>query len=195
MDSKQKSGYLQDLYEAREKILEINYAQWLDYVLFSFNWWFLVVLTIVPWIIWWRLVDKKRILEISFMGTLVMITAVTIDVTGFFFLLWTYFYNDILMMPLLIPFDLTVLPILYMLVYQLFPKWKSYFITLVLFAAGGSFIVEPLFVWMNIYSQHGWNHIFSFSIYIAFGIVFKLLIQKMKTLQSKENANTQNEES
>ncbi|UOR13670.1 CBO0543 family protein [Halobacillus amylolyticus] len=173
------------LYEAQKKLFETSYAHWVEHELFSFNWWFLLVITIVPWIMWWRLVDKKRLLEISFMGALVTVTAMFLDTVGISFLLWTYGYKLIQMVPTLNPVDFTVIPVCYMLLYQWFSKWKSYLIAHVVTAAGAVFIAEPLFVWMNIYTLHSWEYIYSFPFYIAIGVGFKWLIQKMKTRQNR----------
>jgi len=185
MNVQQKTVNVQDIFEAQKNLLEINYTYWIEHVLFSFNWWFLIILTILPWGIWWRFVDKKRIIEISLMGALVMISAVILDVIGVSLLLWLYTYKNIQMIPILSTIDLTIVPIVYMFVYQFFPKWKSYLIALVVVTTGSAFIAEPLFVWMDIYIQYSWKHMYSFFIYITIGIIFKWLIQKMKERQSQ----------
>lgn len=187
MSVQNKTEYVQDIIKLQNRLFETNYTFWIEHVLFSFNWWFLIILTILPWAIWWRFVDKKRIIEISLMGTLVMITSVFLDVVGISFLLWGYAYKDIQMIPLLSPIDLTILPIVYMFVYQIFSKWKSYLFSLIVAATGAAFIVEQLFEWMDIYQLYSWKHIYSFFIYIAIGIVFKWLIQKMKERQAQES--------
>ncbi|QBP40235.1 CBO0543 family protein [Paenisporosarcina antarctica] len=187
MSVQNKTEYVQDIIELQNKLFEINYTFWIEHVLFSFNWWFLIIITILPWGIWWRFVDKKRIIEISLMGTLVMITSVFLDVVGTSFLLWGYAYKDIQMIPLLSAVDITILPIVYMFVYQIFSKWKSYLFSLIVAATGAAFIVEQLFERMDIYQLYSWKHIYSFFIYIAIGIVFKWLIQKMKERQAQES--------
>lgn len=181
-----KPGDIETITEIQRHLLETNYHYWIEHVLLSFNWWFLLVLAIVPWILWWQIVDKKRLLEISFFGTLVMILAITFDTAGHSIVLWSYGYKLIQMAPSLSAIDLALLPVAYMLIYQLFPNWKSYIIVHVIFSAGGTFVVEPLFVRMGIYTLHGWEYIYSFPIYIAMGVVFKWLIMKMKAIQSQK---------
>ncbi len=186
------SNSLQDIQEAQKQLFELNYNYWIDEVLFSFNWWILIILMVVPWFLWWRFVDKKRLVEIALMGILVIITAVTIDTIGVSFLLWSYSYDIIQMIPFLIPIDFVIVPICYMVVYQHFQQWKSYLFTLAIVAAVGAFIIEPLFMWRDIYISYSWKHIYSFFAYITMGIILKLLIQKMIARQVK--ANTHNHE-
>ena len=175
---------IETITEIQRHLLEVNYHYWIDHVLFSFNWWFLLVLAIVSWIIWWLIVDKTRLLEISLMGAFAIILAITFDTAGHSLVLWSYGSKLIQMTPSLSTIDLALLPVAYMLIYQLFTKWKSYFIAHVIFSAGGSFVMEPLFVWMGIYTLHGWQYIYSFPIYIAMGIGFKWLIMKMDAIQT-----------
>lgn len=185
MSVQYKTDYLQEMFEMKNKLFEINYTFWIEHVLFSFNWWFLIIITILPWSIWWRFVDKKRIIEILLMGMLVMITSVFLDVVGTSFLLWDYAYKDIQMIPILIPVDVTIVPIVYMFVYQIFLKWKSYIFSLTVASIVAAFIVEKLIVWMGIYILYRWEHLYSFFIYFAMGIVFKWIIEKMKERQAK----------
>lgn len=176
---------IETITEIQRHLLDANYHYWLEHVLFSFNWWFLLVLTIVPWVIWWQVVDKKRLLEISLIGIFVAIIATSFDMAGHSLLLWSYNYKLIQMTPSLSAIDLALLPVSFMVIYQLFPKWKSYIIAHIIFSAGGTFVVEPLFAWMGIYTLHGWKYIYSFPIYIAMGVGFKWLIMRMKARQTR----------
>lgn len=172
-----------EIVQLNKALFEANYHYWQEHVLFSFNWWFLLTLTILPWVIWWGIVDKARMLEFMLMGTMTMVVAVNFDMLGHAFLFWTYNYKLIQTMPSLSAIDLSLLPVLYMVIYQFFSKWKTYVIAHVILSLGGSFILEPLFVWMGIYTLHGWRYIYSFPIYIMMGITFKWLIIKLKSLE------------
>lgn len=174
-----------DLYEAQKRLSEVNYHYWIEDGLFTFNWWFLLILITVPWLIWWKLVDKKRIFEILTMGLLVTGLATVLDATGVSFLLWGYGSKIVQMIPMLIPIDYSVLPVVLMLVYQYFPKWIPYIIVNIIIATGASFVVEPLFVRMNIYHPYNWEYFYSFPIYIAIAIGFKWLVQQLKVVVEK----------
>jgi hypothetical protein len=178
-----KNESITEIYQAQKHLLDVTYSHWIDTVLFSFNWWFLMFLGLIPWFLWWKLVNKKRLLEILSLGLLVMITAFFLDSIGISFLFWTYKYKVVQMLPPLNPIDLTAMPILYMLVYQWFPKWKSFVVVHIVVAFLGACLVEPLFVHMKIYSLHTWKSVYSIPIYFAIGVSTKWLIQKIMNLQ------------
>lgn len=175
---------IQDAIEAQKNLFETNYTYWLEHGLFSFSWWFLIIVSIVPWFIWWKFVDKKRLLEISTVGLLSMVIVLLLDLIGSSFVLWTYGHKPVQMLLPLLTIDLTLLPVLNMLFYQWFPKWKPYIIASVILALFGTFIAEPIFVWMEIYILHNWKYIYSLPIYIAVVIVLKWVLQKIKTYQA-----------
>ncbi|MFC7063120.1 CBO0543 family protein [Halobacillus seohaensis] len=175
---------LEEVYLAERILLESNYHYWIEHVLFTFNWWFLLALTIVPWIIWFRLVDRNRLLEISFIGAIVATTAIILDTIGTSLQLWSYGYKLVQMISPLYPIDLSLLPVLFMLLYQWFTTWKAYIISQTILAALGSFVAEPLFIWLGIYILHEWEIYYSFPIYIALAIIFKGLVEKLKANQA-----------
>lgn len=174
---------VKDLYNTQKHYFEVNYDRWINDVLFTFNWWFLIIIMILPIFVWWRLVDKTRMMEIIFVGLCISIIATYLDVTGIFLSGWTYKYKLIQFIPPLNPVDLSLLPIAYMLLYQWSPRWKPFILRLIFSAAFGAFIAEPIFIWMSIYDQTWWKHIYSFLIYIGMGISVKALVEKLKSMQ------------
>lgn len=175
---------IQDVIEAQRNLFETNYTYWLEHVLFSFNWWFLIIVSIVPWFIWWKFVDKKRLMEIITVGLLSVVIVSLLDLMGSSFVFWTYGFNVVQMILPLITIDLTLLPVLNMFLYQLFPKWRSYTVASIVVALLGAFFAEPLFIWMGIYILHGWKPIYSLPIYIAISIILKLFMKKVITCQA-----------
>lgn len=51
--------------QAQEILTQIKIEHWLKEEVFRIQWWIQVVVLISPWFIWWKLVDKKKIVEIS----------------------------------------------------------------------------------------------------------------------------------
>jgi hypothetical protein len=170
----------EDLYEAQKFFSEMTYQYWVEHVLFTFNWWFLISLMIVPWFFWWRVVDRKRIFEMLTIGLFASLIATCLDTVGIVLLLWGYESKVVQMIPQFNPIDYTVIPVIFTLIYQYFPRWKSYLLVHTIVAAGASFIVEPLFVWMEIYEPYNWKYVYSFPIYIVLAVGVKSLIEKLK---------------
>lgn len=149
------------------KLIELRYEHWIHRDLFTFQWWLLVVLLIVPWFIWWRFVDKKRLLEILLYGMLILASTTQLDIIGNESNLWGYPYKILPMIPRLISVDFGVVPVIYMLLYQYFPKWKSFLTANLIMSAVFAFIAEPALVGLDLYQLHNWKNIYSFPIYFT----------------------------
>ena len=163
----------------------LSLHHWWKYEVLKWNWWLSVALTFVPLYIWWKIVDKKRLMEIVAYGFFINISSSFLDVVGSEFVLWDYPIRVIPNLPRLLPIDFTVIPVVYMLIYQLFPKWKGFLIANTVVAAVFSFIAEPLLVWMKLYILITWKYYFSFPIYIAMAAVGKLMVNVFKSAQKK----------
>jgi len=171
-----------DLEKAQKVILELqrqlrdkSISYWTEHVFNTWQWWLNIATLILPLILWWKLVDKKRLMEIVIYGFLASAFAVFFDITGETMVLWEYPYLVFPMDYILIDTDYSVLPIAYMLVYQYFSSWKGFISANIVLSAIFSFLAEPLLVWMGLYEIHGWKYIYSFPIYVAIAIVSKVI--------------------
>lgn len=177
----------EEIIEIQNKSIEAQQQHWLNNELFTFQFWLLIVILIIPWLIWWKLVDRKRLMEILVYGLLVHTLVTVLDEIGCQLNLWEYRYDIEPLFPRLIPINFTALPIVYMFLYQYFNKWKYFLAANVIAAAIMSFIIEPIFVWLDIYELFGWKHVYSFPIYIIIAIFFKLA---MKIIFKKQNSHS-----
>lgn len=165
--------------ELQQQLTNLEHKYWMDNVLFTFNWWILLCLFIIPWLIWWKFVDKKRLQEILLYGVIIMILSSILDDLGVASLLWAYPYQLLQVLDRLDAIDLTVLPVIYMIIYQYFTKWKSFLLAHILLSSLFVFIAEPMLVWMNIYVPISWKIIYSFPIYIIIAITVKWFTDKI----------------
>src|SRR5437764_10411023 len=94
---------IKELIHLTNKITAVRSNYWLHEVVLSFNWWFLLILTIVPWILWWNVVERKRIVEILFYGSLISLFAILSDDIGSYFGFWIYKYQLVPISPRLNP--------------------------------------------------------------------------------------------
>lgn len=170
---------ISELIEMKRKLKELRNEHWINEVFLTFNWWFLLFITVIPWLIWWSLVDQKSLFRMICYGALISTFAILLDDIGSYYLLWIYKYQLVPISPRLNPIDLSVMPVTYMLVYQYFRKWKSFVIAQTVLAFGAAFICEPIFIWMDIYHPIQWKLIYSFFIYIGIGVLNKWLVDKV----------------
>jgi len=126
------------------KELETQY--WLEYNLFSIQWWFLLLVLILPWVLWSKYVERKRIKEILLFGALLSMLVGLLDELGISLNLWAYPYQLTNLIPGLVAIDYGIIIVAHMFIYQYFREWKSFIITNMILAAIFAFIAEPITV-------------------------------------------------
>jgi hypothetical protein len=114
---------------------------------------------------------------------MVELIALTLDLTGDFLGLWKYKYS-LVPLPVMIEIHTVQMPIIYMIIYQYFNKWKAYLIAVTISSFIFTFVFEPLLAWLDIYKLYHWKYIYSFLPYIFIGVVLKYIVDKCKQKQS-----------
>jgi hypothetical protein len=174
---------IQDLQHKLQKMLT---DYWLHHDLFTFQWWLLLCIWIVPWIIWWRYVQRKRIKEILLFGSLLMLLVGFLDDIGVNCNLWSYPYKLTSVVPKLVAIDYGIIIIAHMSVYQHFKRWKSFLIANVIMATIFSFICEPITVWLKIYRLDNWEYAYSLPIYVAKAALVKWIVDVVLARKMKQ---------
>lgn len=167
-------------YISNEKVLELKLLlrdaliqDWLYDDMKKWTWWLTFALTFVPLMIWWKVVDRKRLTEIIIFGLLVNITGSLLDVLGSDLALWAYPDTLLPTTSYLIPFHYVIMPVTYMLAYQYFPGWQQFIAAMVILSGLFSFIAEPALVSLNLYQLLDWQYVYSFPSYILIGIFLR----------------------
>jgi len=158
---------------------DMRMQQYLQNVIFTWQWWLLVFLMIGPWILWWYLVDKKRLTPICLLGMFVLATCVWMDDLGTDLILWYYPYKLLPIYPQLVPINYSVLPVAYMLIYQFFAAWRSYITAMLIMATLFSFVAEPALNYLGIYIVLKWQYYYSLPIYMLIAISHRWLLEKI----------------
>ncbi|GGP08918.1 CBO0543 family protein [Oceanobacillus neutriphilus] len=170
-----------EVVELLQQYREVRTEYWFSENLFTFSWWILFFTTVGIFIVWLIILDKKRIFEIVTYGFFVTAVGVVGDAIGVSLMLWHY-PNTLLPVSQIAEVHTVQMPIIYMLIYQYFHTWKSFFIASILNAFVFAFILEPLLVWLQIYELHHWKHIYSFVPYIMIAVIFKFVVNKFRHL-------------
>lgn len=178
---------LEELMKAESHYHDVLRRYWHENNFMKARWWFLVSLSIVPAIIWWIVVDKKKLIENTAFGLFYGVAAIFLDSIGSNAMVWTYpvrltpYIN-----PQLYPYDVGVVIIPFMLVYQRFSySFKKFFIATGVLSSFLAFIAEPGMVWLDIYMELTWKHIYSFPIYWLLGLVCWGIINKFKSFEKR----------
>ncbi len=184
-DDMSKFPSYDEVQKAREILKNVSFEHWVKEDLFSFNWWLLVSSAILPYFIWWRLVDKDRFFEILVFGLTCGMVACFLDVLGVGLMLWGYPDKLFHFIPSLIPADFVVIPVSGMLIYQYFRTWKSFSAAAIILAAIFAFIIEPLFSFLNIFVMIHWKHTYSFIGFILLFLGIRLLIRGLNRMKGR----------
>lgn len=178
---------LNELIDMQKKCNATLKTYWHENNFLSPQWWLIVILCIIPPLIWFKFVDKKRITHITLFGLFYGIIAIILDAIGSFNLAWYYPYRlTPYLYPELYPYDICAVIILHMFVYQ---KWENDFKRFIIFngllSAFLAFLAEPFMEWLRIYKELTWKNIYSFPIYWIVGIICWIIIEQFKKFEQR----------
>ena len=176
---------LDELLEAESQYHKILRSYWHQNNFLKARWWFLVILSAVPAIIWWVAVNKNKIIENTAFGLFYGVAAIFLDSIGSNAMVWTYKVRlTPYLNPQLYPYDVGVVIIPFMLVYQRFSfSFRKFFAATGLLSFFLAFIAEPVMEWLDIYKELTWKHIYSFPIYWLLGLICWGILRKFKTYE------------
>jgi hypothetical protein len=111
------------------------YHIWENEILFTWRWWVAVALTIIPWVWWWFFYQKKDSTgRLLYAGYFVIAVSLCLDTIGDQIGLWEYRVEVIPVLPAMVPWDLTLMPVVIMSLIQfkphINPMYKALFYSL-----------------------------------------------------------------
>lgn len=168
-----------DMIRFAQEASDIKKQFFFEHVLGSYQWWLLLGLAIVPWILWFILVDKQRLRSIVLTGFFSALITITFDGIGGSLAMWAYPYQLVYFSPWLLPVDLCAVPVSIMIFYQYCRTWKSYLVVVILLALFTAFIGEPLFDRMHIAVVIHWKYIYSPFGYFIIAVISRWLADWM----------------
>lgn len=157
---------LKEIFSGLQDISKTFQRLWIQDILFTWQWWLLLAMTVLPWVFWIFYHKKDSANRLLFAGFFVIIVSHFLDAVGSTYGLWSYTARLIPLMPPYLPWDTSLLPVVVMTMIQFRPKISPY-IKAAVFAALSSFVMEPLAIWLNLYWPTHWKHIYSFPIFFA----------------------------
>jgi hypothetical protein len=157
----------------------LNIDYWLKYNFLSLKWWIIIALMIILWVLLLKLVDRRQLPKILFLGLVWMMAAANLDGFGFELGYWGYPTELLPIYPKAYLFDYALIPVTYMLIYYYFPKGKAFFIANLVLAGGASFISEPFFRWLDYYKAYQWETWWSFVIYFVLSYIIRWFVEKV----------------
>ena len=146
--------------EAKRQLHDLVLNNWLESV-FTFKWFCIIAFILIFYIVFIKLLDKKRTSKILLFGCLVAVAASIYDIFGSQFVFWTYKDRVLPIVPSLFLYSLTIIPLSFMLIYQYTHTWGKFLIFNALFTCFFCLAILPLLTKLEIYEPHGWLYIYN----------------------------------
>ena len=164
------------VYELARKLSQESYQHWVSYELFSLNWFILIIVNAIFYIIWLKLLDKSRISHLLLIGSLSAVGYLIGDIVlmGFFGVA-EYKVNLTPFEPALFIVSVTIAPIVIMLVQQYMSSWKGYLLWNSIGMAFLDFVLLPIYSLVGIYQFHSWNYLYHFLYMITGGFIVRVV--------------------
>ena len=164
------------LYEMLREYSQLSMQHWLNEEIFSLGWFLEVIILIAAYVVWLKLLDKRRATEMLLIGSLAAV-AKSLNSIVLGGLLGLAHYNI-----RLVPFannmftsSITLSPIIVMLAQQYAHSWKGYMVRNAIGFALLCFVIFPVFTLVGALEFHNWNVFFHFLVLLTVSLVVRLV--------------------
>jgi hypothetical protein len=175
---------LDHIAELEHQVYEEWNRYWLQYShAGTWQFWALVAMLLIPLVVLFFTLDKKRAFHYGFFGLNVHIWFTYTDIIGASHGYWRYPYKLHSVLPSSISLDTSLVPVAFMLVYQWSrsrerQKELFYYAAAVALSAVFAFVFKPLLVAVDLFDlMRGTNYFHLFLLYIAIALISKWLTQ------------------
>lgn len=171
--------------DVKKYLTKLRVDYWYSNSFMSIEWFCLLAILIISWLIGLKLLNKKKSTAVILFGLLMILIFDFLDQLGVMFNLWDYRIEIAPLPTGLLAINYAFAPVSSMLIYQYFPDWKRFLLYSILLSLAGSAIIEPLLEVYKIYIIINWEHYYSFPIYIAITAIDKTIVDYLDQLRLK----------
>ncbi|NHM30943.1 CBO0543 family protein [Neobacillus terrae] len=151
---------------------------WKQEVLFTWEWWLGILISVLPWLLWFLFRKKDSTDRLLYAGFFVALISLTLDNIGVQVSAWNYLKPVTPAIPSYLPYDFTLLPITIMFLIQFFHNRNPWIIGII-FSLLTAFVGEPIFKWLGIYFPVHWRSFYSVPFYtVIYYLAYKLAKRK-----------------
>lgn len=180
---------IDDISKANDAMNKLITKRWLSEELFTIRWWALVGFLVISYVLCFKLLDKKRLVELLLYGSLISVFCVVIDIFLTNRNLFVYEVRLFPMLPSIFIYDITALPLYFMVLYQHITSWKKYPVAITLASLMMGYAFTPLMVKLGYLKFINWSYTRAFLIIVFIGFLAKAVVSLILHIQEK---NTQN---
>lgn len=133
----------------------------------TWQWWFGLVLFIIPWLLWVKYRRKDSTGRLLLAGLLTLLLSLTIDLAALSLGLWSYPMVIIPLAPFLfLPYHFSLAPVAVMFALQIKPKMNP-LLKGIIFAAIAAFGGMNFFNAIDFYNPKDWSTLYDFIIFLT----------------------------
>lgn len=161
---------------------------WLDFSSFdTWQFWVNVSFIIIPLIVLYIFIDKKRVFLLGFFGFNIHVWMVYTDAIGTRYNFFEYPYKAIPFLPIHVGIDTSLVPVIFILLYQwILNNNKNFYLYnfgLIVFL---SFVFKPILVAHHLFHlKNGANYLYIFLLYVFVVLFSRLITNVFLYLNSK----------
>ncbi|MFC0210902.1 CBO0543 family protein [Paenibacillus chartarius] len=177
---------LNQIKEHQESSASLWLQYWSQYTnLSTWQFWINVAFLIVPLFVLWKAIDRRKAFEIGFYGFNVHVWFTYIDLFGARHGLWEYPYKMMPFMPVNTALDVSLVPIVYMLMYQWVENHrKNYYLYATAVSLLFAFILKPLITSFDMFVMYKWmNYFYLFLGYMIIALISKGIVEVFRYLK------------
>jgi hypothetical protein len=178
-------------YETARLLSYQSYQQWISTELFSFGWFVMVGVLAIVYTIWFKIVDKNKLISLLLLGSLCAVGFGLSDlILEGYFGLWEYQIRLFPLIPSMFVTTYTIGPILFMTVAQYTTSWKSYLVWAIIRVSVINFGLIPIYGMLGILKLHNFNTFYGFMLYMIGGIIGRAIVLGLQSIvQSQPTSN------
>ena len=170
--------------ELRRELFRLSIEHWLNNEFLTWRWFAKIFIIAITIFLFAKFSYKKQLSETMLYGLIISLISTVLDIIGTIAGFWEYPFRE-LPFEFSVTHDLVVVPVVYMFVYQYFPKWKSFLIANGVQSFVASYIMEPIFIALTFYRPYTWKHIYSLPLFFIIGVFGKFAVIKLKSISQK----------
>lgn len=146
----------------------------------------MIAIIVLSYIVVFLLLDKRRYTELLLFGSLMTVMSLVLSILGSNFDLWSYNIRLLPTTPSPFLYDLTIIPLYYMLVYQYSPDWKRFLLWNAVLAGLISFAFYPTLQVFDIVSySNGWIPAYFFPFIFISSLIARVVLIATLNLRLK----------
>jgi len=175
---------------ATANLWSMVYTRWFAEEVFSSSWFVIAGSMILIYTILILFIDKSRLREIFFYGSLLAVAFNFIEMVATNTGLLAYKTKLFPFISTPFPFTYTIHPIVHMLAYQYASDWRSFAVINTITTAFFAFIAQPIYVWAGVLWFGHWNYIYSFLLAGFSSTMARVFVLWLASIEQKNATET-----